>query len=117
MIGSAKDDVHLLERDAHGLGDEEVHKDGEHDVDSHEEEETLEALLGEEGGEELLEDGVGDVLALRCHADGLGSNVDGEDFAGPHPDTGAPRWLVEETREDCISPGGLSDSNRTEALT
>jgi hypothetical protein len=35
-------------------------------------------------------------LALRGHSDGLGADVGREDFAGPHPDTGTPRWLIEE---------------------
>lgn len=90
VVGTSKDDVHLLEHDTLSLGDEEVDKDGEDDVDAHEEEEAGKADLGEEGREELLEDGVGDVLALRGHTDGLGSNVGREDLAGPHPDGGTP---------------------------
>lgn len=75
MVGTTEDSVHVLEGDTLGLGDTEPDKDGEEDVDSEEEEEALKTSLGEEGREELLEDGVGHVLALRGHTDGLGSNV------------------------------------------
>lgn len=96
VVGAAEQLVHLLERDLLGLGDEEVDKDAEDDVHGHEEEEAVEPLVGEEGGEELLEDCVCDVLHLGAHADGLGADVDGEDFGGPHPGCCAPCWLVEE---------------------
>ena len=100
MISSTKNDIHLLKRDALRLGNEEVNKDGEKDVDRHEKEETLQTFSGEECREELLENGVGNVLTLRCHTNSLGSDVGGEDFAGPHPGSGAPGWLVEETGEE-----------------
>jgi hypothetical protein len=47
-----------------------------------------------EDGEELLEDGVGDVLGLRSHTNGLGANVHGENLGRPNPHSGTPRWFV-----------------------
>jgi hypothetical protein len=42
----------------------------------------------------LLEDGVGDVLGLRCHTNSLGSNVHGENFGRPDPYCCTPRGFV-----------------------
>ena len=55
----------------------------------------------QEAREELLEDSVDDVLDLRGHANGLCTDVDGEDFGGPDPDCGSPGGFVEEL--DCVS--------------
>lgn len=55
---------------------------------------------GEEGREELVHDEVGDVLSLRGHSDGLGTDVHGEHFGCPDPDGGAPRRLVKEDEEE-----------------
>lgn len=55
---------------------------------------------GQEKREELVDDQVGDVLGLRSHADGLGTNVHGEDLSGPDPDGGTPGRLVEENEEE-----------------
>lgn len=75
VIGATEDSIHVLEGDALSFRDTEPDKDGEQDINGEEEEKALEAGLGEEGREELLEDGVGHVLALRGHTDGLSSNV------------------------------------------
>lgn len=111
VVGAAEQDVDLLEADAPRLGHEEVDEDGEQDVGRHEEEEALEPLVVEEDGEELLEDGVADVLHLRAHADGLGAHVDREHLGRPDPRRRAPRRLVEEgeeeQREDDGDPDGL----------
>lgn len=101
VISTTKNSIHVLKRDTLGFRDKEEHENNEQDVDGKEEEETLEAGLGEECWEELLENGVGYILALRGHTDGLGSDVGGEDFTGPHPDTGTPRRLVEEATGIC----------------
>jgi len=85
VIRAAKEDVDLLKRDLARLGDEEVHEERKADVDGEEEEEAVEALLVQECWEELLHNGVCDVLCLRRHADGLRSNVHGEDFRRPDP--------------------------------
>lgn len=90
VVGSAKDSVHVLKRDTLSLRDTEEDKNAKQDVDTKEEEETLESGLGKEGREELLEDGVGHILALRSHTNSLGSDIGGEDFTSPHPDTSTP---------------------------
>lgn len=41
VVGTAEEDIDLLERDLLGLGDEEVHEDGQDEIHAHEEEETL----------------------------------------------------------------------------
>lgn len=97
---AAKQNINLLERHLLRFGDEEVDVGPEDDVHAHEEEEALEARAGEELGEELLEDGVGDVLHLGAHADGLGADVHAEDLGRPHPDGGAPGRFVEEGEEE-----------------
>lgn len=61
MQGTTEEHVDLLEGHLLRLGDEEVNEGREEDVDRHEEVEALEAGRGEELGEELLEDGVGDL--------------------------------------------------------
>ena len=55
---------------------------------------------GQEGGEELLNNGVGNVLHLRAHADSLGAHVHGEHLGGPDPGSGAPGGLVKEDEEE-----------------
>lgn len=109
VVGAAKEHINLLQRNLLRLGDEEVHEHAQDHVHSHEEEEALEALVGEEGGEELLENGVGDVLHLRAHADGLGADVDGEDLGGVHPRGRAPGRLVEEGEEEQQEDDGDAD--------
>lgn len=90
VIGTTENSIHVLKGDTLGFRDKEKHENAEQDIDGKEEEEALEASLGEECWEELLENGVGHILALRGHTDGLGSDVGGEDLTGPHPDTGTP---------------------------
>ena len=55
VVGTAEEDIDLLERDLLGLGDEEIHKDSQDEVHSHEEEQTFQSSVCEELGEELLE--------------------------------------------------------------
>ena len=75
VVDAAEQDVDLLERDLLGLGDEEPDEDKEDNVHAHEEEEALETDVVEESREELVEDGIGDVLRLRAHTHGLGADV------------------------------------------
>lgn len=90
VVSATKDSIHVLKRDTLSLRDTEPDENAKQDVDAKEEEETLEAGLGKEGREELLEDGVGHILALRGHTNSLGSDIGGEDFTSPHPDTSTP---------------------------
>lgn len=94
VVISAEQSVDLLEHDLAGLRDAEVDEHSQQEVDAGEHVEGVEAALVQEGGEELLDDGVGDVLGLRGHADGLGADVHGEDFGCPDPYCCTPRWLV-----------------------
>ena len=55
----------------------------------------LQSTLGKEGREELLQDGVADVLHLGAHSDSLSLDVHGPD---PY----------------CCSPGGLVEQNEEE---
>ena len=64
VIGATKQDIDLLKRNLTCLGYEEVHEERKADVDGEEEEEAVEALVVQEGWEELLHDGVCDVLRL-----------------------------------------------------
>lgn len=97
---SAEELVHLLERDALRLGDEEDDVADEQAVDTREHVEGVEAAVLEEEWEELLDDGVGDVLRLPGHADTLCADVEREDLGAPDPGDGAPRGLVEEDEEE-----------------
>jgi hypothetical protein len=49
--------------------------EGEYDMRRH-----LQAALGEEKREELIQNHICNVLPLRAHADGLGADIHGEDF-------------------------------------
>lgn len=72
-------------------------------------EEYLQSTVIKEGGEELLEDGVGDVLHLRGHAESLSADIHGEDFCGPNPSGCSPCWLVEEDEEEEEEGNGDAD--------
>ena len=80
MVDASKQGIHVLQCDLACLRYEQPDKHSEAEVDAGEEEECVEAAFGEEAGEELQEDCVDDVLGLRCHADGLRPDVEGEDF-------------------------------------
>lgn len=75
VVRATEKDVDLLKWYLLRLRDEEVDENGEDEVDRHEEEQALEPGVGQEGGEELLEDSVGDILHLGAHSDGLSANV------------------------------------------
>lgn len=94
VVGTAEQSVDLFKGDLLGLGNEEEDKDCQQEVDTGEEVEGVEAIVVEEDGEELLEDGVGDVLSLRSHTHSLRANVHRENLGRPNPDCGTPRWLV-----------------------
>ena len=96
MIHAAKQRIHVLQRHLPCLRNPQPDKHRQSKVDASKKEKGVETAFGEEAREELLEDGVDDVLSLRGHADGLGADVEGEDFGGPDPDCGAPGWFVEE---------------------
>lgn len=112
VVGSAKEDVHLLKRHHLGLGNQKVDEDDEQEIDGHEEEEALEARVVKEQREELVEDGLGDVLCLRAHTHGLGTHIHTEDFGGPDPGCGTPGWLVEEDEEEEQEHNGDADGLR-----
>lgn len=69
----------------------------------------LQFFISQKGREELLEDGVGNVLHLRTHADGLCSYIHGEDFSSPNPGRRSPRWFVEEYEEEEQEDDGDAD--------
>lgn len=109
VADTAKELVHLLERDALCLRDEEEDVADEQAVDAREHVEGIETAVLEEEREELLDDGVGDVLRLPGHADALGAHVEREDLGAPDPGDGAPRGLVEEDEEEEEEHYGHSD--------
>jgi hypothetical protein len=73
MVLAAKERVDVLERNALGLGEEEVTEQREEDVEPGEEEECVPLGLGEEDWEGLLQDRVGYVLGLGGHCDSSGA--------------------------------------------
>lgn len=68
------------------------------DVDSHEEAQA--PFVRRESREELLKDGVADVLHPRTHPHSLCSDVDRENLCNPVPCRRAPRRLVEEREQE-----------------
>lgn len=92
--------IHLLERDALCLRDEEEDVADEQAVYTREHVEGVETTVLEEEREKLLHDSVGNVLRLPSHAHALGPHVEREDLGAPDPGDGAPRWLVEEDEEE-----------------
>lgn len=119
VVATTEQHVHFFQGDFLRLRDEEPDEEGEENVDASEEVECvagrvlvglrlwewgwrgdLQAAVVEEGWEELLQDGVCDVLHLRTHAHGLRTYVHGEDLGRPNPDGGSPRWLIEEDEEE-----------------
>lgn len=75
VVDTTEKSVHVLERDVARLGHDEDNESSEEQVDAGEEVEGVEGRFGEEDGEELVEDEIGDVLPLRAHADGLGTDL------------------------------------------
>jgi hypothetical protein len=100
VAGAAEELVHFLKRDTFSLWDEEDDIADEQAVDAREHIEGVEPAVLEEEREELLHDGVGNVLRLPSHAYTLGPHVEREDFGAPDPGDGAPGWLVEEDEEE-----------------
>jgi hypothetical protein len=96
MITPPKQNINLLQTDLLRLGNKEINKTRQQEIDAREHVESVEAAVVEEDGEELLDDCVGDILRLGGHADGLGADVHGEDFGGPDPDGGAPGGFIWE---------------------
>ena len=94
VVLAAEQSINLLEHDSPSLGDKEVNKQRQEYVYPGEHIEGVESTVLQEGGEELLDDGVGDVLGLRGHAHGLGADVHTENLRGPDPHGSAPRWFV-----------------------
>ena len=90
MVGAAKHGIHFLERNLLSLGDKEPDENRQSDVDTGEHVESIEPLVLQEEREKLLDDGVGHVLGLRAHADGLGAHVHGEDLGCVDPHCSAP---------------------------
>lgn len=90
VVGTAKQSINLLERDLLSLWNKEVYEDSQQEVDSGKHVECVEAAVVQEDREELLEDGVCDVLSLRSHTDSLSTNIHGKDFRCPNPNSGTP---------------------------
>lgn len=94
VILATKQSVDLFQGDLLGLRNAKPDEYCKEKVDTGKHVEGVEAAVVEEGREELLDYGIGNVLSLRGHTDSLGSNVHGENFGGPNPGGGTPRWLV-----------------------
>ena len=75
MVSTAEENVNLLQRNLLRLGDEEPDKHNQQEVGCHEEVKTFQALVLQECREELLKDGIGDVLHLTAHANCLSTNI------------------------------------------
>lgn len=101
-----KQHVDLLQCDATRLRNEEIDIHRQHEVHPHEEEQALQPGLLQKQREELLENGVCDVLHLRAHADGLSAHVHREDLGCPDPGCGAPGRLVKEDEEEEAEDNG-----------
>lgn len=80
VVCTTEKNINLFQWHILGFWDKEEDEDGKKDVDSREEVKCVESIVAEEGWEELLEDGVGNVLGLRGHSYCLGTDVHGEDF-------------------------------------
>lgn len=90
VIRSTKHGIHLLEGHLLCLRHEEPDKPRKQKVDPCKHVESVEAVVLEENGKELLDNRVDNILGLRAHADGLRADVHGEDFGGKDPDGGTP---------------------------
>lgn len=75
VVGATKDGIHLFEADLLGLRYEEPHEGSQEDVDTSEHVEDVKPTVLEEDGEELLDNGVDDILGLGAHADSLSTDV------------------------------------------
>lgn len=64
MVRAAKKGIDLFQRHLLRLGDEEVHENSQEEVDTSKHIEGVEPTVLEEDREELLEDGIRDVLSL-----------------------------------------------------
>lgn len=113
---STKEYVNLLQRDLLGFRDEEPHICRQEYVDCHEEEQTFQTFIGQENWKKLLENGIGHVLTLTAHSDGLRSHVCAEDFGSVDPGGGPPRWLVEEGEQEEENNDSNTDSFRFDPI-
>ncbi len=86
MIPPTEQNVHLLQTDLLRLWYPEEDENGEEEVEGDEEPEGVEAASMEEGGKELLEDGICDVLHLRRHANRSGPHIHAKDLGCPDLD-------------------------------
>jgi len=64
MVGTTEECIHLLKGDFLGLGNEEPDEGSKAEVDACKEIEGIKAAISKEGREELLEDGVRNILRL-----------------------------------------------------
>lgn len=94
MVLSAEQDVRFLKSHVLRLWNQEPDEQSEKYIYRSEEVEGEKAGVIEEGREELLDNGIGDVLCLRCHTDSLSANVHTENFSCPDPDGGSPRRFI-----------------------
>ena len=94
VVGTTKQGIDLLQCNLLGLRNKEENEETQQEVDASKEIECVESIIVKEDGEELLENGVCDVLGLRCHSDGLGADIHREDLGCPNPYCCTPRRLV-----------------------
>lgn len=112
VVGTTEKNINFLKSDGLGLRNEEPDKEQEEYIRCHKKEERFRSGIGVESWEELVEDTLSNVLHLRAHADGLGSNVHGENLRCPNPSGRAPRWLVEEDKQEQHCGNGYSGWGR-----
>ena len=80
VVCATEQNINLFQWHILGLWDKEENEDCKKNIDSGEEVECVKSVVFEESWEELLEDGVGNVLGLRGHSYCLSTNVHGENF-------------------------------------
>lgn len=76
----------------------------------------IKALICQEEREDLLQNGIRDILRLRRDGDGLVAHVHAEDLTCPNPGRGAPRRLEEEGEQEHQKNGRDADWPRLLAV-
>lgn len=109
MILVTKEYINLLKRNPSRFRNKKVNVECQHNIHGHEKEQALESSVLQEDWEELLENGIGDILHLGAHANSLRADIHGEDLRSPDPGCRAPGRFVEENEQEETEDNGYAD--------